>query len=82
MSYASTIHTIGGRAPGSIPLQAHRHIKSVTAEIELQLDGTVRSVGILYTDLTLSRFSPGYDANAVEELVSIPLVNTVLHAGE
>jgi hypothetical protein len=53
-----------------MPLEFHRHIKSVTAEIELQLDGTVKSVGILYTDLALSSLTPGYDANAVEELVA------------
>ena len=53
-----------------MPLESHRHIKSVTVEIELQLDGTVKSVGILYTDLALSSLSPGYDANAVEELVA------------
>jgi hypothetical protein len=52
------------------PLESHRHIKSVTAEIELQLDGTVRSVGIIDTDLALSSLSPGYDANAVEELIA------------
>jgi len=52
-----------------IPLESHRHIKFVTSEIELRIDGTVRSVGVLYTDLVLSSLSPGYDANAVEELV-------------
>ena len=52
------------------PLESHRHIKSVTAEIELRLDGTVKSVDILYTDLALSSLSPEYDANAVEELVA------------
>jgi hypothetical protein len=57
--------------PGNaMPLESHRHIKSITAEIELRLDGTVRSVGIIYTDLALSSLSPGYDANAVEELVA------------
>jgi len=54
----------------TVPLESHRHIKFVTTEIELRLDGTVRSVGILYTDLELSSLSPGYDANAVEELVA------------
>jgi hypothetical protein len=54
----------------TMPLESHRHIKCVTAEIELRLDGTVRSVGVLYTDLELSSLSPGYDANAVEELVA------------
>jgi hypothetical protein len=52
------------------PLESHRHIKSITAELELRLDGTVRSVGVIYTDLALSSLSPGYDANAVEELVA------------
>jgi hypothetical protein len=54
----------------TMPIESHRHIKSVTAEIELRLDGTVRTVGILYTDLALSSLSPGYDPNAVEELVA------------
>jgi hypothetical protein len=54
----------------TMPLESHRHIKSVTAEIELRLDGKVRSVGIIYTNLALSSLSPGYDANAVEELVA------------
>jgi hypothetical protein len=54
----------------TVPLESHRHIKFLTTEIELRLDGTVRSVGILYTDLELSSLSPGYDANAVEELVA------------
>jgi hypothetical protein len=54
----------------AMPLESHRHIKSVTTEIELRPDGTVKSVGILYTDLALSNLSPGYDANAVEELVA------------
>jgi hypothetical protein len=54
----------------SMPLEAHRHVKCVATEIELRLDGTVRSVGVVYTDLELSRRSPGYDANAVEQLVT------------
>jgi hypothetical protein len=54
----------------AMPLESHRHIKFVTAEIELRLDGAVKSVSILYTDLALSSLSPGYDANAVEELVA------------
>ncbi len=54
----------------AIPLESHRHIKCVTTEIELRLDGTIKSVGILYTDLALSSLTPGYDANAVEELVA------------
>jgi hypothetical protein len=54
----------------TMPLEAHRHIQSVTAEIEIQLDGTVRSVVIIYTNLALSSLSAGYDANAVEELVA------------
>jgi len=54
----------------AMPLESHRHIKSVTSEIELRLDGTVRSVGIIYTDLALSSLSLGYDANAVEELIA------------
>jgi hypothetical protein len=53
-----------------MPLEAHRHVKSITTEIEVRLDGTVRSIAILHTDLTLSPLSPGYDANAVEQLVS------------
>jgi hypothetical protein len=58
-------------APGdTLSLEAHRHVKFVAAEIELRLDGTVRSVGVVYTDLELSRLSPGYDANAVEQLVT------------
>jgi hypothetical protein len=54
----------------TIPLESHRHIKCVTTEIELRLDGRIKSVSILYTDLALSSLSPGYDANAVEELVA------------
>jgi hypothetical protein len=54
----------------AMPLESHRHIKFVTAEIELRLDGAVKSVGILYTDLELSSLSPDYDASAVEELVA------------
>jgi hypothetical protein len=54
----------------TMPLESHRHIKFATAEIELRLDGTVKSVGVVYTDLALSSLSPGYDANAVEELVA------------
>jgi hypothetical protein len=54
----------------TMPLESHRHIKLVTAEIELRRDGTLKSVGVVYTDLALSSLSPGYDANAVEELVA------------
>ena len=54
----------------AMSLEAHRHIRFATTEIELHLDGTVRSVCVLYSDLELSRLNPGYDANAVEELVS------------
>jgi hypothetical protein len=65
----------------TMPLEPHRHIKFVTAEIELRLDGTVKSVGIFYTDLALSSLSPGYDANAVEELdreVTMSMKNRML----
>jgi hypothetical protein len=50
-------------------IEPHRHIKFVTAEIELHLDGTVKPVAVVYTDLELSNLRPGYDAAAVEELV-------------
>jgi hypothetical protein len=50
-------------------LEAHRHIKCVTAEIDLQPDGTVKPISVVYTDLELNSFRPGYDAAAVEELV-------------
>jgi hypothetical protein len=53
-----------------MPLESHRHIKFVTAEIDLRLDGTLKSVDVVYTDLALSSLIPGYDANAVEELVA------------
>jgi len=41
----------------------------MTGEIELQPDGNVKSVAVIYTDLELSSLHPAYDANAVEELV-------------
>jgi hypothetical protein len=51
-------------------LESHRHIKSVSAEIDLSLDGTVKPISIVYTDLELNNLRPGYDAAAVEELVA------------
>jgi hypothetical protein len=65
-----------------MPLESHRHIKSVTTEIELRPDGTVKSVGILYTDLALSNLSPGYDANAVEELGCVDKFNPDADTGK
>ena len=50
-------------------LEPHRHIKSVSAELDLQPDGTVKPVTIVYTDLELNCLRPGYDAAVVEELV-------------
>jgi hypothetical protein len=50
-------------------LEAHRHIKWVSAEIDLQPDGTVKPISVVYTDLELNSLRPGYDAAAVEELV-------------
>jgi hypothetical protein len=50
-------------------IEPHRHVKFMTAEIELQPDGTVKPVAVVYTDLGLSNLTPGYDAAAVEELV-------------
>lgn len=50
-------------------LRQHPHIKFMTGEIEIQSDGGVRSVAVFYTDLELSNLHPGYDANAVEELI-------------
>ena len=41
----------------------------MTGEIELQPDGSVKSVAVIYTDLELSSLHPAYDANAVEELI-------------
>jgi hypothetical protein len=51
-------------------LELHRHIQSVSAEINLQPDGTVKPISVVYTDLDLNNLSPGYDAAAVEELVA------------
>ncbi len=50
-------------------LEPHRHIKSVSAEIDVQPDGTVKPVTVVYSDLELNSLRPGYDAAAVEELV-------------
>jgi hypothetical protein len=50
-------------------LEAHRHIKYVSAEIDLQPDGTVKPISVVYTDLELNSLRPDYDAAAVEELV-------------
>ena len=50
-------------------LRQHAHIKYMTGEIELQPDGSLRTVAIVYTDLELSSLHPAYDANAVEELI-------------
>jgi hypothetical protein len=47
----------------------HRHVKLMSAEIELQPDGSVKPVAVVYTDLGLNNLIPGYDAAAVEELV-------------
>ena len=54
----------------SMTLESHRHVKSVSAEIDLQPDGTVKPVSVVYTDLELNSPIPGYDAAAVEELVT------------
>jgi hypothetical protein len=51
-------------------LESHRHIKAVSAEIDLQPDGTVKPVSVVYTDLELNSLRAGYDAAAVEELVA------------
>ena len=53
----------------SVMLRQHPHIKFMSGEIELQPDGSVRSVAVFYTDLELSSLHPAYDANAVEELI-------------
>ena len=41
----------------------------MTGEIELQPDGSPRTVAVVYTDLELSSLHPAYDASAVEELI-------------
>ena len=51
---------------------AHRHLKSVSAEIDPSFDGTVKPISAVYADLELNKFRPGYDAAAVEELVARP----------
>jgi hypothetical protein len=51
-------------------LESHRHIKSVSAEIDIKPDGTVKPVSVVYTDLELNSLRPGYDAAAVEELIA------------
>ena len=51
-------------------LESHRHIKSVSSEIDLRPDGTVKPVSVIYTDLELNSLRPAYDAAAVEELVA------------
>jgi hypothetical protein len=51
-------------------LESHRHIKYVSAEIDLLADGSVKPISVIYTDLELNNLLPGYDAAAVEELIT------------
>ena len=60
----------GHEAARLTPLALHRHIKFQSSEIELQPDGRIRTVHILYTDLELNSTSANYDASAVEELIT------------
>ena len=53
-----------------MPLESHRHIKSVSAEIDVSPDGIVKPISVVYTDLELNNLRSGYDAAAVEELVA------------
>ena len=62
--------TSSPESAGSAPVALHRHIKFRCSEIELQPDGRIRTVHILYTDLELNSGSAKYDANAVEELIT------------
>jgi hypothetical protein len=67
----SKIVTRGNAMQGFLmTLESHRHIKSVSSEIDLRPDGTVKPVSVIHTDLELNSLRPGYDAAAVEELVA------------